>query len=44
MKVNQVISQRPIFSFKVKFPDEHNNNTRGGGLADKFRMLINRLN
>jgi len=33
MKVNQVVSQRPIFSFKAKFPDEHNNNTRGG-LAD----------
>jgi len=30
MKVNQVISQRPIFSFKGKFPDEHNNNTKGG--------------
>jgi len=30
MKVNQVVSQRPIFSFKAKFPDEHNNNTKGG--------------
>jgi len=30
MKVNQVVSQRPIFSFKAKFPDEHNNNTEGG--------------
>jgi len=30
MKVNQVVSQRPIFSFKVKFPDKHNNNTKGG--------------
>jgi len=30
MKVNQVVSQRPIFSFKAKFPDEHNNNTREG--------------
>jgi len=32
MKVNQFVSQRPIFSFKAKFPDEHNNNTRGGGV------------
>jgi len=31
MKVNQVVSQRPIFSFKVKFPDEHNNKIQGGG-------------
>jgi len=31
MKVNQVVSQWPIFSFKAKFPDEHNNNTRGVG-------------
>jgi len=31
MKVNQAVSQRPIFSFKAKFPDEHNNNTEGGG-------------
>jgi len=30
MKVNQVVSQRPIFSFKAKFPDEHNNKTQGG--------------
>jgi len=44
MKVNQVVSQRPIFSFKAKFPDEHNHKTQGGGLADRFRMLINRLN
>jgi len=22
MKVNQVVSQRPIFSFKANFPDE----------------------
>ena len=29
MKVNQVVSQRPIFSFKAKFPDEHNNKTQG---------------
>jgi len=28
-----------------QFPDEHNNTTQGGeGLADKFRILINRLN
>jgi len=31
MKVNQVVSQQPIFSFKAKFPDEHNNNIRGVG-------------
>jgi len=30
MKVNQVVSQRPIFSFKAKFSDEHNNKTQGG--------------
>jgi len=30
--MNQVVSQRPIFSFKAKFPDEHNNNTKGGVL------------
>jgi len=30
MKVNQVVSQWPIFSFKAKFPDEHNNNIEGG--------------
>jgi len=30
MKVNQVVSQRPIFSFKANFPDEHNNKTQGG--------------
>jgi len=43
MKVNQVVSQRPIFSFKAKFPDEHNNNIEGG-LAHRFRTLINSLN
>jgi len=30
MKVNQVVSQRPIFSFKANFPDEQNNKTQGG--------------
>jgi len=43
MKVNQVVSQQPIFSFKAKFPDEHNNKTQGG-LVDRFTMLINKLN
>ena len=32
MKVNQVVSQWPIFSFKAKFPDEHNNKTQKGGV------------
>ena len=38
MKVNQVVSQRPIFSFKANFPDEHNNKTQGGGLADSHKF------
>jgi len=41
MKVNQVVSQRPIFSFKAKFPDEHNNNTRGGGVWQIHTSLLN---
>ena len=39
MKVNQVVSQQPIFSFKAKFPDEQNNKTQGGGgLADSHKF------
>jgi len=37
MKVNQVVSQRPIFSFKANFPDEHNNKTKGGGVGRQIQ-------
>jgi len=41
MKVNQVVSQRPIFSFKAKFPDEHNNKTQGGEVWQIHTSLLN---
>jgi len=44
MKVNQVVSQRPIFSFKAKFPDEHNNKTQGGGWQIHTTLLNSNQN
>jgi len=41
MKVNQVVSQRPIFSFKTKFPDEHNNKTQRGEVWQIHTTLLN---
>ena len=44
MKVNQVVSQRPIFSFKAKFPDELNNKTQGGGWQIHTSLLNSNQN
>jgi len=44
MKVNQVVSQRPIFSSKAKFPNEHNNNTRGGLANLRMQRTIENFN
>jgi len=44
MKVNKVVSQRPIFQFKAKFPDEHNNNTKGGLVDLRMQRTIENFN
>jgi len=37
MKVNQVVSQRPIFSFKANFQNEHIHKTQGWGVGRQIQ-------